>query len=160
MVDKRLPLSHLICLFLVFRLRCCNGFSSSQQASCVMAPPSPPRFFAAWRVEALFLFPASMGSTLRGLCDARFYSAWIIILCQGRFSRRLWSSMRSSILLWLRCSPTILAQETPSVKNVDPTCSTTSLFWRCNMPSSRTHVLGLACKPVWQILFFRTIDSS
>ena len=26
-VDKRLPLLHLICLFLVFRLRCCNGFS-------------------------------------------------------------------------------------------------------------------------------------
>ena len=30
--------------------------------------------------------------------------------------------------LWLRCNPTILVQETPSMKNVDPTCSTTFLF--------------------------------
>ena len=28
--------------------------------------------------------------------------------------------------LWLRCDPTILVQETPSMKNVDTTCSTTS----------------------------------
>ena len=30
-VDKRLPLLHLICLFLVFRLRCCNGFSQANR---------------------------------------------------------------------------------------------------------------------------------
>ena len=41
--------------------------------------------------------------------------------------------MRSSFLPSLlcsvaRCDPTILVQETPSMKNVDPSCSTTSLF--------------------------------
>ena len=52
----------------------------------MMAAPSPPRFFAAWRVEAFsfFLVPASMGSTLGGLCDSRFSSAWIIILFSGK----------------------------------------------------------------------------
>ena len=30
--------------------------------------------------------------------------------------------------LWLRCDPTILVQETPSMENVDTTCSATSLF--------------------------------
>ena len=29
--DKRLPLLHLICLFLVFRLKCCNGFSQANR---------------------------------------------------------------------------------------------------------------------------------
>ena len=31
---------------------------------------------------------------------------------------------------------------------------------RCHMPPSRTHVLGLACSPFWQIRFFRTLASS
>ena len=61
--DKRLLLLHLICLFLVFHLKCCNG------------APSPPSFFAA-RVEALFLlFPVSMDSTFGGLFDSRCYFA-------------------------------------------------------------------------------------
>ena len=30
--------------------------------------------------------------------------------------------------LWLRCDPTVLVEKTPSMKNVDHTCSTTSLF--------------------------------
>ena len=87
--DKRLPLLHLICLFLVLFLKYCNGLSlSSQQASCVMSAPSPHRFFLPLGgLRRLFLrLPVSMGSTLGGLCDSRFYSAWIIILFQGRFS--------------------------------------------------------------------------
>ena len=48
--------------------------SQASTASCVMAAPSPHRFFAAWRVEALFLFfPISMGSTFGGPFDSRFY---------------------------------------------------------------------------------------
>ena len=71
--DKRLPLLHLSCLFLVILLKCCNVFSLAiQQGQCVMAAFSPPRFFAAWRVEAPFYaVPVSMGSTLCVIFDSR-----------------------------------------------------------------------------------------
>ena len=119
-VDKRLLLLHLICLFLVFRLRCCNGFSlSSQQASCVMAAPSPPRCFAAWRVEAFFFFCFLLRWVLR-------LAAFVI---RGFTLHGSSSCFREDSLddCGRPCDP-FLGQEAPSVKDVDPTCSTTSLF--------------------------------
>ena len=48
-VNSCLLLLHLICLFLVFLLKCCNGFSlKPTQQVCVMAAFSPPRLLAAW----------------------------------------------------------------------------------------------------------------
>ena len=55
-VDKRFPLLHLICLFLVFRLRCCNGFSLKPTGFMCDGCPLASRFFAAWRVEAFSFF--------------------------------------------------------------------------------------------------------
>ena len=106
------------------------GSLSSQQASCVMAAPSPHRFFAAWRVEAFFLFLLRWvlhlaafvirGLTLHG--SSSFLSEESLDEC-GRPCDPLSCLLFSA--LWLRCGPTVLVQETPSV---DPTCSTTSLF--------------------------------
>ena len=44
--DKRLPLLHLICLFLVFRLRCYNGFSLKPTGLTCDGRPSPRRLDA------------------------------------------------------------------------------------------------------------------
>ena len=46
--DKRLLLLHLICLFLVFRLKCCNGFSLKLTGlMCDGRPPRLTAYFAA-----------------------------------------------------------------------------------------------------------------
>ena len=103
-----------------------------------MAAPRLHRFFAAWRVEAFFFFLG--GSS----CFDGFY-AWRPFVIRGFTLHGSPSSFREDSLddcgrpchplsclffsaLWLRCSPTMLVQETPLVKNVDITCSTTSLF--------------------------------
>ena len=53
--DNCLPLLHLTCVFLVYRLRSCNGFSLKQTGlMCNGRPFASPLFFAAWRVEAPF----------------------------------------------------------------------------------------------------------
>ena len=134
-VDKSLPLLHLICLFLVFRLRCCNRFSLKPTGlMCDGCPLASP------------LFRRLAG---RGLFFFWFLLRWVLHLAAfvipGFTEHRSSFSFREDSLddcgrpcdplscllfsaLWLRCSPTILVQETPSVKNVDTTCSTTSLF--------------------------------
>ena len=96
-VDKRLPLLHLICLFLVFRLRCCTGFSLKPTGLMCDGRPSPPRFFAAWRVEAFFFvfFLVSMGSwTVFYLTNVRKY--------QGQSDRewKLGLSIESASRAW------------------------------------------------------------
>ena len=49
--------------------------SQANIASCVMAAPSPPRFFAAWRVAFFCCFLFRWILTLGGLFDSRFYFA-------------------------------------------------------------------------------------
>ena len=75
--DKLLLLLYLICLFLVFLLKCCNGFSlkltglmcdGRPLASTFFLPPGELRRFFLW-------FPVSLGSTLGGLFDSRYYVA-------------------------------------------------------------------------------------
>ena len=100
-----------------------------------MAANSPPRFFAAWRVEAHFSAVFSFDGFF-ALCS--IWSA--VLLCMhlhpapeeilfgdcGRPCDPL-----SCLLFtapWLRCSQTPVVQETPSSKDVELTCSVTSLF--------------------------------
>ena len=142
------------------------GSFSSQQASCVTAAPSPLRFFAAWRVEAP--------------CPAVFYfdgSYTVFLLIRGVALHESSSFSKGNSLgdcdracdplscllvtaLWLRCSQSLVVQETPSVKDVDLTCSIAFLFrdatclpigpmsldWRVN-PFGRSESSGLSLPP-------------
>ena len=100
----------------------------------MMAVPSPPRFFAAWRVEAFFLFPASMrvlrlaafvsrGSVLHG--SSSCFREDSLDDC-GRPCDPLSCLLFSA--LWLRCRQSTVVQETPSANDVDITCSATFLL--------------------------------
>ena len=125
-----------------------------------MADPSPPRFFAAWRVEA----PFSAVSRFDG-----FYTMFYLIRgvalhespsCSGEGSLDEYGrpcNPLSSFLfsaLWLRCNQSLLVQETQSAKELDLTCSTTFLF------------NGVTCLPVgpmpldWPVNPFGRFDSS
>ena len=76
--DKRLLLLHLICLFLVFHLKCCNGFSLKLTGlMCDGRPLASPLFrrLAGRGVFFFVVFPASIDSTLGGLFDSRCYFA-------------------------------------------------------------------------------------
>ena len=99
-----------------------------------MAAPSPPRFFAAWRVEA----PFSAVSRSDG-----FYTVFYLI--RGVALHESPSCSREDPLgecgcpcdplscllfsaLWLRCNQSTLVQETRSAKDLDLTCATAILF--------------------------------
>ena len=133
--DKPLPLLHLICLFLVFRLKCCNGFSLKLTGLMCdgrsLASPLFRRLAGRGAFFCCFLFRWILrlaaflirGSTSHG---SSFYSREN---CLGDcdcpcdpLSCLLFSA------LCLRCSQSILVQETPSATDVDFTCSTTLLF--------------------------------
>ena len=63
-VDSCLPLLHLTCVFLVFPVKCCDGSSLKPARPMCDGRPLPPRFFAAWQVEA----PFSAVSRFDGFC--------------------------------------------------------------------------------------------
>ena len=72
--DKRLHLLHLICLFLVFRMRCYSGFSlKSTGHMCDGRPLASPVFSPPGGSRRIFLrFSRSMGSTLCVTFGPRF----------------------------------------------------------------------------------------
>ena len=112
-----------------------TGSLSSQQASCVMAASLASPLYRRLTGRGVFVFCflprwvlrlaafVIRGFTLHG--SSSCFRKDSLDGC-GRPCEPLSCLLFSA--LWLRCSPTILVQETPSVKDVDPTCSTTSLF--------------------------------
>ena len=133
--DKRLHLLHLICLFLVFRLRCYNGFSLKPTGLMCDGRSLASPFFRRLAGRGAFF----CGFLFRWVF--RFVSHWV----HGFTFHELSSCFRESSFsdcgrpcdplscllftaLWLRCSQTLVVQETPSAKDVDLTCSFTSLF--------------------------------
>ena len=70
--DKRLPLLHLIFLFLAFRLKCCKGFSLKPTGlMCDGRNLASPLFRRLAGRGFFLLFPVSMGPTLCVLFDSR-----------------------------------------------------------------------------------------
>ena len=129
--DKRLHLLHLICLSLVFLLKCslkstghmCDGRSLASPSSRRLAGRGD--FFCGFLVR-WSLLPVShlvRGSAFHEISPCSRESSFSDC---GRPCDPLSCLLFSA--LWLRCDPTIAAQETPSVKNVELTCSITSLF--------------------------------
>ena len=124
--DKRFLLLHLICLFLVFLLKCSNGSSLPPFRLFAFLPPGGSRRFFP-------RFPVSMGSTLCVL----FYSR--CLLCMNHHpapGKILLTNVGGHAILflsfllqlWRRCNQSLLVQETQSAKDLDLTCSTTFLF--------------------------------
>ena len=95
-----------------------------------MAAFSPPRLFAAWRVEA----PFSAVSFFDGFCTLCYLLTRGVFLhdsacCSREDSFDECGRPRDTLscllfsALWLRCNQSILVQETQSVKDTDMTCS-------------------------------------
>ena len=134
-MDSCLPLFHLICLFLVFLLKCCNGFSLK-----------PTRLMCDGRIFASspFCRLACRGALFRG-----FLFRWVlhfvlsltrgVALCVPPYCSRedsLDECGGHAILylafffsaLWPRSNQSILVQETQSAKDLDLTCFTSFPF--------------------------------
>ena len=99
-----------------------------------MAATSPPRFFAAWRVEAPFSAVSHSGGFyilcyiwLAMLpCMIHHPTPGKILLMNVNAHTTLCLAFFSA--LWLRCNQSILVQETHTAKDLDLTCFTTCLF--------------------------------
>ena len=148
--DKLLLMLHLICLFLVFLLKCCNGFSL--KLTGLMCDGRP---------LASLLFRRLAG---RGAFSCGFPFRWVLhfvaFLIHGITLHRSSSYSGDDSLddcgcpcdppscllfsaLWLRCSQSLLVQ--PVSKGSWPHMFYDVPVQRCHMPPCRTHALGLAC---------------
>ena len=128
-VDKLLPLLHLICVFLVFLLKFCNGFSLKQ--TMLMCDGRP---FAS----SPFCRLVSRGALFRGF-PFRWVLHFVLSLTrsvmvhdatpctrEGSLSECVCTGETLSCLfftdLWLQSIQSILVQETQSAKDIDLTC--------------------------------------
>ena len=128
-------LVHLICLFLVFRLRCYNGFSLKPTGlMCDGRPLASPllrrlagrgAFFGSFLFRWVLRLAALL---IRGftLFESSTYSREDSLDDCPRPCDPLSCLLFSA--LWLRCNQSILVQETPSMKDVNLICSPTHLF--------------------------------
>ena len=159
-VDRHLPLFHLGCLFLVFRVRCCNVFSLKPTG--LMCDGGP-------LASSLFRRLAGRGALFRGF-PFRWVLHFMFYLIRGVALHDSASCSREDSLdecgrpcdplscllfsaLWLRCNQVLLIQETQSAKDLDLTCSTTFLF---------RHTTCLQVGPTleWPVNPFGRFDSS
>ena len=106
-----------------------TGHLSSQYGQCVMAALSPPRFFAAWRVEAPFF----CGFPFRWVLHFAIFSTRCLTVCDAVFCPmedplyecgRPYDTMSSlfSTAIWLQRSQSILVHEFQPAKDIDLTC--------------------------------------
>ena len=131
--DKRLHLFHLTCLFLVFHMKCYNGFSLKPTGlMCVgrsLASPSFRRlagrgaFFCGFLVRWVLRFVSHLIRNF-AFCELSSCPRESSFSDCGHPCDPL--SCLLFTALWLRCSQTLVVQETP--KDVELTCSITSLF--------------------------------
>ena len=128
-VDSCLPLFHLICLFLVSLLKCCNGFSLKPTK-----PMCDGRLFAC----SPFCRLACRGARFRGF-PFRWVLHFALSLTRNVIVHDPASCSREDSLyecdptcealsclfftaLWLQSNQSILVQETQSAKDIDLTC--------------------------------------
>ena len=133
--DKRLCLLHLTCLFLVFRMRCYNGFSLKPTGlmcdGCSLASPFFRRlagrgaFFCGFQFRWILHFVFHLISCV-AFHESSSCSKGDSLGDCGRPCDPL--SCLLFTALWLRCSQTLQVHEIPSTKDVDLTCTVTSLF--------------------------------
>ena len=124
------------------------------------ATPSPHRFFAAWRVEApfsaVFSFDGSY-TVFHLISGVAFHESSSCSKGDSLGDCGRPCDPLSCLLftaLWLRCSQTLVVHEIPSTKDVDLTCTVTSLF---------RAVTCLPIKPMsldWPVNPFGRSDSS
>ena len=128
-MDNCLPLLHLTCLFLVFLVKCCNGFSLRPTMSVCDG-----RLIASLPFCRL----ACRGALFRDF-PFRWVLHFVLSLTRGVTVHETASCPREVSLyecgrprdalscffsaLWLRCNQSILVQETQSAKDIDMTCS-------------------------------------
>ena len=133
--DKRLPLLHLICLYLVFRLRCYNGFSLKPTGLMCDGRPFASPFFRRLAGRGFFV----CHFLFRWVLHIAFYLIRGVAMHESSSCSREYSlgdcgrpcDPLSCLLfsaLWIRCSQSFVVQETPSAKDFDLTCSITFLF--------------------------------
>ena len=122
--DKRLHLLHLICLFLVFRMKCHNGFSLN---------PTLPMCDGRSLASPFFRRLAGRGAFFCGFLF-RWVLRFVSHLVHGFAFHELSScpcdplSCLLFTALWLRCSQTLVVHEIPSTKDVELTSTVTSPF--------------------------------
>ena len=129
-MDNCLPLLHLTCVFLVFLVKCCNGFSLKPTRSMCDGRP-----FAS----SPFCRLACRGALFQGF-PFRWVLHFVLSLTRGVLVHNAASCLREDSLdecgrpcdtlscflfssLLPRCNQSILVQETQSAKDTDMTCS-------------------------------------
>ena len=129
-MDNYLPLLHLTCVFLVFLVKCCNGFSLKPTTSMCDGRP-----FAS----SPFCRLACRGALFRGF-PFRWVLHFVLSVTRGVLVHDAASCSREGSLyecgrpcdalsclffsvLWLRSNQSMLVQETQSAKDIDMTCS-------------------------------------
>ena len=151
-VDSCLPLLHLICVFLVFLRKYCNGFSLKPTGlMCDGRPLASPLFRRLAGRGAFFC-----GFPFRWVLHFVVYLIRGIALhespsCSGEDSLdecgRPCDPLSCLFLsaLWLRCFFSILVQETQTATDLDLTCYTTLRFGDATCLQVGPCVFGLAC---------------
>ena len=131
-VDKRLPLFHLSCRSLVFRLMCCNVFSlKPTRPKCDGRTAFSPH---GWSRRLFPRFPTPMGFSFCVTFLTRNVALHDPPSCSREDSldkcERTHNTLSCLLFsaLWLRCFFSILMQETHTAMDLDLTCFTTCLF--------------------------------
>ena len=163
-VDSCLSLLHLICLFLVFLLKCCNGFSlkpAQPKCDARLLPFSPPG-------ESRVLFPQlpfSIGSTRCYLFDSQHNRAWRYTLLQVEFYIWMLVPMRCIHCLVFLCfmcraKEVIIGPGDSIIEGYRNHLFHHVPNQRRHMLTSRTHVFGVASGSVCNICTFQTFTLS
>ena len=165
--DKHSPLLHLICVFLVFLMKYCSGFSLK-----------PTGLMCDGRLFASPLFRRLAG---RGDFFCGFPFRWVLhfvfCLIRGVALHESPSCSREDSLnecgrpcdalsclffsaLWLRCNFSILVLDTQTVKDLDLTCFTMSLFGDATCPQVGPMSLDWPVNPFSKIRTFQIFPAS